>query len=94
MRRGKSLHSGRAGRAGFAQAYSLFMGRPMNSNGQIEADKAQEIDCKDRHVWFVRDFDYPSGRLVHKCRRCGAEKTTRALFMRHDMPWLYKRWRS
>ena len=54
------------------------------------------IDCKDtgQHVWVLRDFNYSSMRLLHKCRRCGLEKESRALYAHADKPGLYRRWRA
>ncbi len=56
-------------------------------------DKAG-TDCAGRHVWMLNAFDYPTMRLLHKCRRCGLEKESQALYAHADRPELYKRWRA
>ncbi len=50
-----------------------------------------KIDCRDRHVWMLRAFDYPTMRLLHRCRMCGQEKESRALYAHADKPELYRR---
>ncbi len=69
--------------------------QPGESLMEHAAAKAR-VECKGtgQHIWRLRDFDYPSGRLVHKCRRCGLEKESQALHAHRGKPELYKRWRA
>ena len=43
---------------------------------------------------MLRAFDYQTMRMFHKCRRCGLEKESRALYAHADKPELYHRWKA
>ncbi len=45
-----------------------------------------------RHVWLLAHFHPLSGSMTHQCRRCGKERTSRALHMHHGQLDLYDRW--
>ncbi len=48
----------------------------------------------DRHVWILARFHPLSGTTTHRCRRCGHEKTDRAIHMLHSRLDLYSRWQA